>query len=101
MSEEEVSQQLAQMNQDIYNKKLLKDIDLNFENLIHIFEDSIAIFQKQIDTRIYEVIFDRKEAIYKGINIMDSGDILLILGKLEKVYKKIIWSLLNIFEFAQ
>ena len=67
MSEEEVSQQLAQMNQDIYNKKLLKDIDLNFENLIHIFEDSIAIFQKQMDTRIYEVIFDSDSTLTREV----------------------------------
>jgi len=63
MSDEEVSKQLAQMNQDIYNKKLLKDVDLSFENLKRIFEAAIAIFQKQMDTRIYEIIFDSESTL--------------------------------------
>ena len=35
----------------------------------------------------YEVILDRKEAIKKGINIMNKDDILLILGKGHEDYQ--------------
>lgn len=35
----------------------------------------------------YEVIFDRKEAIYKGIELMEENDILLILGKGHEDYQ--------------
>ena len=35
----------------------------------------------------YEVILDRKEAIKKGIDIMEKNDILLILGKGHENYQ--------------
>ena len=35
----------------------------------------------------YEIIFDRKEAIKKGINMMNKDDILLILGKGHENYQ--------------
>jgi len=35
----------------------------------------------------YEIEFDRKEAIFKGINSMNKGDILLILGKGHEDYQ--------------
>ena len=35
----------------------------------------------------FEIIFDRKEAIYHGIESMEKGDILLILGKGHEDYQ--------------
>ena len=35
----------------------------------------------------FEIIFDRKEAIYKGISMMEDNDILLILGKGHEDYQ--------------
>lgn len=40
-----------------------------------------------IKTHNYEIIFDRKEAIKKGIDMINEGDILLILGKGHENYQ--------------
>ena len=42
---------------------------------------------KNLTYNNFEIIFDRKEAIYKGISIMDQDDILLILGKGHEDYQ--------------
>ena len=42
---------------------------------------------KDLEYDNYEIIFDRKYAIYKGIEIMGKGDILLILGKGHEDYQ--------------
>ena len=42
---------------------------------------------KDLKYNNYEVIFDRKEAIYKGIELMEKDDILLILGKGHEDYQ--------------
>ena len=70
MSEEEVSQALAEKNKEIYDKKLLKDIDLNFENLKLIFENTINIFSQEMNNRTYEILFDSENSISRDeINI--------------------------------
>jgi len=35
----------------------------------------------------YEIVFDRKEAIFKGLNMIDDNDILLVLGKGHENYQ--------------
>ena len=42
---------------------------------------------KGIEKNNYEIIYDRKEAIKKGINMMNKDDILLILGKGHENYQ--------------
>ena len=52
--------------------------------MIHILEDPnqiVADMTEGITRNNYEVIFDRKEAIIRGINLLNTNDTLLILGK--------------------
>lgn len=58
MSEEEVGKELAKMNQEIYIKKLLKDLDQNYENLKIVIENLIILFFKELDNRTYEISID-------------------------------------------
>ena len=41
----------------------------------------VADMTEGITRNNYEVIFDRKEAIIRGINLLNTNDTLLILGK--------------------
>ena len=52
-------------------------------------EDQKQIFDDMIDGikhTNYEICYDRKEAIIKGIDLLENGDILLILGKGHEEY---------------
>ena len=42
---------------------------------------------KPLEYSNFEVIFDRKEAIYKALNISEKDDIILILGKGHEDYQ--------------
>ena len=53
-------------------------------------EDPIKIMDdivKDNHSTNYEIIYDRKDAITKGINMLDKEDILLILGKGHEDYQ--------------
>ena len=70
MTEEEVTQEFAKMNQDIYIKKLLIDLDQCYELLTIIFGNVINIFYKEMDTRTYEISFmDEKSLSHDEISI--------------------------------
>ena len=58
MSEEDVSKQLAQMNEEIYFKNLLLDLDNNFDRLKRVFENTVSIYFREMDNRTYEIVFD-------------------------------------------
>lgn len=54
-----------------------------FENEISIMNDITS----NLKTNNYEIIYDRKEAIKKGIDLIDNNSILLILGKGHENYQ--------------
>lgn len=56
---------------------------------------------KNLQFNNYEIIFDRKEAIYHGINLMQQGDILLILGKGHEDYQIIGHEKIHFDDFEQ
>ncbi len=37
----------------------------------------------------YEIVLDRREAIYKAIDIAEPGDMVLVLGKGNETYEKL------------
>ena len=53
------------------------------ENQSVIFEDMIY----GVESDNFEIVYDRSEAIYKGIKMLKDGDILLILGKGHEDYQ--------------
>ena len=53
----EVNSEFAKMNQDIYIKKLLKDVEECHGLLTINFANTINIFQQEMDTRVYEITY--------------------------------------------
>lgn len=56
---------------------IITNDDPHFEDPNQIVDDMI----KDFSSNKYEICLDRKEAIIKGINLLEQGDILFILGK--------------------
>lgn len=71
MSEEDVSKQLAQMNEEIYFKNLLLDLDNNFDRLKRVFENTVSVYFREMDNRTYEIVFD-SEAVLTHDEITDA-----------------------------
>lgn len=53
------------------------------------FDNIVSDMLKQTKNTNYEIIEDRKQAIKKGINLLEKNDILLVLGKGHEQYIKI------------
>lgn len=62
---------------DLSDKAIITCDDNHNEEPEHIIKDML----ENLDNTNYEIELDRKEAIIKGINLLDSNDALLILGK--------------------
>ena len=61
----EVNSEFAKMNQDIYIKKLLKDVEECHGLLTINFANTINIFQQEMDTRIYEITYLEEDSLPK------------------------------------
>ena len=64
---------------------IITEDDLYYEDFTQIKNDMLL----GLTSNNYEVIEDRKEAIEKGISLLDSNDILLVLGKGHEEFLKI------------
>ena len=64
---------------------IITEDDLYYEDFTQIKNDMLL----GLTSYNYEVIEDRKEAIEKGISLLDSNDILLVLGKGHEEFLKI------------
>jgi len=62
---------------DLANKVIITSDDLHNENPNQIVSDML----NGLNNKNYEVCMDRKEAIRKGIDLLDSKDTLIIAGK--------------------
>jgi len=58
MTEEEVSKQLLQMNNDLYYKKLIIDLEKVFENLNIIFQNVITNSSNELYRQAYSILHD-------------------------------------------
>ena len=58
MTEEEVSKQLLQMNNDLYYKKLIIDLEKVFENLTIIFQNVITNSSNELYKHAYAILHD-------------------------------------------
>ena len=61
----EVNSEFAKMNQDIYIKKLLKDVEECYGLLTINFANTINIFQQEMDTRVYEITYLEEDSLPK------------------------------------
>ncbi len=63
MTEEEVNAKFAEMNQEIFTNKLNIDLDKCYNNLVAVFSNVINAFQKDMEIRIYEILFDSESIL--------------------------------------
>ena len=73
MTEEEVSKQLLQMNNDLYYKKLIIDLEKVFENLTIIFQNVITNSSNELYKHAYAILHDDGKMI-DSVSLKKLGD---------------------------
>ncbi len=74
MTEEEVSKQLAKMNQDIYLRKLIKDLEQSYEILTIVVNNLVVAFIKEMENHLYELSFNSDKSLTREEISIKVGD---------------------------